>query len=68
MDDPPRSDPYRGCEKDCCHDLARGVLTDELTEKDGPYPGTADLDGGAAFVLAALRVRETAGELASLER
>ena len=62
MDDPPRSDPYRGCEKDCVHDLARGVLVDELAEKDGPYPGTVNLDFGAAFVLAALRVR-SASEL-----
>ena len=63
MDTPPRIDPYARCEGSCTHDLARGVLTDELIEKDGPYPGTANLDFGAAFVLAALRVRERPGGL-----
>ncbi len=63
MTDPPFIDPYRRCEGDCTHDLARGVLILELAEKDGPYPGTVNLDGGAAFVLAALRVREQAGLL-----
>ena len=28
-------DPYRGCEKDCTHDLARGVLVSELLCGDG---------------------------------
>ncbi len=58
MDDPPPLDPYRRCEGDCAHDLARGVLIMELIEKDGPYPGTVSLDAGAAFVIAALRIRE----------
>ena len=60
MDDPPRSDPYAHCEGNCTHDLGRGVLIMELKERDGPYPGTVNLDFGAAFVLAALRVREQA--------
>ena len=38
----------------------------ELIEKDGPYPGTVSLDAGAAFVLAALRIR-SASELISLQ-
>ncbi len=32
-------DPYRSCEKDCTHDLAKGVLTDELLSGDGPDIG-----------------------------
>ncbi len=63
MADPPRIDPYARCSRECVHDLARGVLVNELIEKDGPYPETASLDFGAAFVLAALRVREAGGGL-----
>lgn len=33
-------DPYHGCETRCHHDLAKGVLTDELRSGDGPYPAT----------------------------
>lgn len=31
-------DPYRRCPESCVHDLARGVLVDELLDRDGPYP------------------------------
>ncbi len=68
MADPPHHDPYAGCEGGCAHDLARGVLVNELKEKDGPYVGAAFLTDGAAFVLAALRVREQVGGLATVSR
>ena len=63
MTDPPFIDPYRRCEDLCTHDLGRGVLILELIEEDGPYVGAAFLTDGAAFVLAALRVREQTGLL-----
>ncbi len=31
-------DPYAPCEESCTHDLATGVLVDELLGADGPYP------------------------------
>ena len=31
-------DPYGGCEDTCSHDLARGALTVEVLNEDGPYP------------------------------
>ncbi len=31
-------DPYLGCEEQCTHDLARGVLLEELLGTDGPHP------------------------------
>ena len=67
MADPPRRDPYAHCDDGCTHDLARGVLVNELKEKDGPYPAAVNLSNGAAFVLAALRVR-SASELIGLQR
>lgn len=36
--DAPIADPYRHCEKQCNHDLARAVGIDELLSGDGPYP------------------------------
>jgi hypothetical protein len=36
--DAPIADPYRHCETQCNHDLARGVGIDELWAGDGPYP------------------------------
>jgi len=38
-------DPYGGCEDTCTHDVARGVLTDELLNEDGPYPDQHPLIG-----------------------
>ena len=67
MADPPPIDPYARCEGSCTHDLARGVLVDELNEKDGPYVETVPLDLAGAFVRAALRVR-SASELIGLQR
>ena len=61
MTDPPLIDPYAQCEGSCTHELAPGVLVDELEEKDGPYVETVHLDFGATFVRAALRARERAG-------
>jgi len=37
-------DPYAGCDKDCTHDLHRGVLVDDL-KHDGPYPDVSPLLG-----------------------
>lgn len=37
-------DPYGDCETGCTHDLARGLLVDDL-KRDGPYPETASLIG-----------------------
>ena len=34
----PAHDVYHGCEKTCTHDLARGVLIEELVKIDGPHP------------------------------
>lgn len=34
----PISDPYLRCDEGCTHDLARGVLVDDLIERDGPFP------------------------------
>ena len=31
-------DPYRRCEDQCNHDLARGILVSELLDGDGPHP------------------------------
>lgn len=31
-------DPYRRCEEQCNHDLARGVLVEDLLSGDGPHP------------------------------
>jgi len=31
-------DPYRRCEDQCNHDLARGILVSELLSGDGPHP------------------------------
>ena len=31
-------DPYRRCEENCNHDLARGVTIAELLGGDGPHP------------------------------
>ncbi len=31
-------DPYRRCEEQCNHDLARGILVSDLLEGDGPHP------------------------------
>ena len=36
--DMPIADPYRHCERQCNHDLARGISIDELLGADGPYP------------------------------
>ncbi len=36
--DAPIADPYRRCEKQCNHDLARGIGIDELLSGDGPHP------------------------------
>ena len=33
----PGYDPYGGCERQCHHDLAKGVLLEELLGGDGPY-------------------------------
>ncbi len=30
------SDPYKNCETDCYHDLAKGTLTTDLLLGDGP--------------------------------
>ena len=51
MPDPPRIDPYAFCPDLCTHKLARGVLTDELRKKDGPYPEAISLSFGALSVL-----------------
>lgn len=48
-------DPYAGCDKDCGHDLVRGILVDDL-KHDGPYPESSLLIGAqwlAAQVAAA---------------
>lgn len=31
-------DPYRRCEEQCNHDLARGILVSDLIADDGPHP------------------------------
>jgi len=31
-------DPYRRCEDQCNHDLARGILVSDLLSGDGPHP------------------------------
>ena len=31
-------DPFRYCEENCNHDLARGVSVRELLRSDGPHP------------------------------
>jgi hypothetical protein len=33
-----RSDPYKGCEKHCHHDLGTGVRISDLLGDDGPFP------------------------------
>ena len=38
MDSATISDVYAGCGDGCTHDLARGCLTGELIERDGPFP------------------------------
>ncbi len=38
-------DPYRHCEDDCTHDLARGASAKELCDSDGPYPDQHPLLG-----------------------
>ena len=57
MADPPRIDPYAFCPDLCTHELARGVLIDELKEKDGPYEAVS-LSFDALSMLATLRDRE----------
>ncbi len=60
-DDRPVHDPYGGCETECAHDLARGILTSDL-ETDGPYsPHGGFPDAGmnaAATLLRLMRDRE----------
>ncbi len=34
--DAPLYDTYRSCDRGCTHDLARGVLVDDLRDRDGP--------------------------------
>ncbi len=36
MTDTPTYDAYRTCDRGCTHDLARGVLVDDLRDRDGP--------------------------------
>ena len=35
---PSTPDPYARCDEGCTHDLARGVLLEELLGGDGPFP------------------------------
>ena len=50
-------DPYGGCVESCTHDLARGVLTDDICGGDGPYPSVFPLaaSGPLAGLIAAAR-------------
>jgi len=62
--------PHRKCERDCHHDLARGVLvTEELLLRDGPEeaPLILDLRPGGASVPPMLLV-ETRGPLGGASR
>ncbi|GMQ86768.1 MAG: hypothetical protein BMS9Abin07_2363 [Acidimicrobiia bacterium] len=56
-------DQYLGCEEGCAHDLARGVLVDELLGGDGPHPPLW-AQSGAAYVLSDLATGTTREEAA----
>jgi hypothetical protein len=49
-------DPYAHCERECTHDLARGVLLSELLGGDGPAPPLwAPAGPGGGIVLRVLQ-------------
>ena len=56
-------DAYAGCDKDCTHDLVRGVLVADL-KHDGPYPDTSPFE--ASWL--ADRVREAVTQQATRVR
>ena len=34
----PTPDPFAGCAESCTHDLAKGILVEDLLGGDGPHP------------------------------
>jgi hypothetical protein len=41
----PTQDPNARCEESCTHDLARGVLVEELAGGDGPHTPISERQG-----------------------
>ena len=59
-------DPYARCEESCTHDLAQGVLVDELLGADGPHPAVWGESGIGGWLPASeLRARLTGRESAA---
>lgn len=59
-------DPYARCEEGCTHDLAVGVLVEELLAADGPHPPRwAPVPGLGPVPGSELRARLIGGESAA---
>ena len=43
------ADPFRYCEENCNHDLARGVSVRDLLARDGPHPAMQHVFGVGAI-------------------